>query len=147
MEVVVSVANKERDLRRIQQFADEAGVSSEGIYDSTTQFLIMTTTSGQVIATLGIETIDEYAFLRTLIADSKQCTSQKLFHLFDVAIGTARTQGKKSVYFFTPADPRMFQPLGFSEVSHEALPEKLFQSSHFSRTMKSDKANLLISQL
>lgn len=147
MEVIVSVANSEHDFNKIKTFAEEAGVSTEGIHGDEAQFLIMTTTKGEPIATLGIENIEEYALLRTLIADAKLCTSQKLYHLFDVAVGTARTQGQKAVFFFTPAKPDVFGPLGFKAATPAEIPDVLFKSNHFKRTLDSKKANLLISEI
>ncbi|WP_085522619.1 hypothetical protein [Tuberibacillus sp. Marseille-P3662] len=145
MNVVVEPAQN-KDYPHIKQFAEQVGVTVPEQADENTYYLLMKSKTA-IVGVVGIELCHEDALLRTLVVDSSTCKSDDLFYFLTVALGFARERQAKSVYFVTPADPSLFEPLGFSEQSLDELPTHFIGHKHFDKVKESEQNKLLMTPL
>ena len=144
MQVQIRCAAKE-DLPVLKQFLLNAGLGIDGLEEEIVDyFLIMEDEEGEVVGTLGMETLAENGLLRSLIVTSSQA-QQDLLILLQQAFQFARDKHITNLFLATNKQSAIpfFQLLGFQVVNRDCLSEELFASEHIQSILLVDNSFFL----
>ncbi|MGR6117826.1 hypothetical protein ACTHHL_15095 [Aeribacillus composti] len=116
------------DLKTIQQFADQAGVSTEGFDNS--HFIIMETGHGEIAGCLGMEVINQDGLLRSCVVSSNlnQGHIISLLKSADLLMEQFRL---KNIYFAVNKNSvaELLEIFGFKRIQADELPSHMLASN------------------
>jgi N-acetylglutamate synthase-like GNAT family acetyltransferase len=131
----IRIANNQ-DEDSLKDFLNKAGVSSNGIEQCLDYFVVMEDEKGTLLATVGIERVEQDGLLRSLVfsADLDQI---HLLKLFQSIITLARKRELKQLYLVTnnQSAVEFFRMLSFEKMPKDEIPENLLASNHFRNSM------------
>lgn len=129
------------DIERLLTFLKEARVGTEGIESAINYFLIMEDLEGNIKATLGIEPLNEYGLLRSLVM-APRMKEKDLLVMFQQIFRLARERNLSTLYLATNKIGSLdfFQLLGFKKEEIEDLPEEMIQSKHVQHILSVDNS-------
>jgi N-acetylglutamate synthase-like GNAT family acetyltransferase len=116
------------DIKRVKSFAAESGVSTKGIRASLDCFYMMEDEEGRLMTVAGIERLDGSGVLRALVIDSETCQMDDVIRFFTTIVTEAEKQHLEALFFMTPS-PDIFEPLGFTKMETEEIPEHLKEAA------------------
>ncbi|WP_339210649.1 hypothetical protein NSQ41_18590 [Aeribacillus sp. FSL K6-8210] len=116
------------DLKNIQQFANKAGVSTEGFDNS--HFIIMETDHGEIAGCLGMEVINQDGLLRSCVVSSNlnQGHIISLLKSADLLMEQFRL---KNIYFAVNKNSvaELLEIFGFKRIQADELPAHMLASN------------------
>lgn len=116
------------DVKRVKAFATGSGVSTKGIRGALDCFYMMEDEEGGLMTVAGIEPLDGNGLLRALVIDPERCHMNDVIRFFITIVSEAEKQNLKALFLMTPT-PEIFEPLGFTKVNKEEIPEALKDAS------------------
>ncbi|NRD77197.1 hypothetical protein HPT25_06760 [Bacillus sp. BRMEA1] len=141
---IIRKAMKE-DLSILEEFLIRANLGTSGISDEDAcSFLLLENESGVLEGTLGMETIAEYGFLRSLVVKPGQ-VEKEIIVLFEQMVKLAKSKGMRSLFLATNKIVTLpfFNMLGFEKVEREELPKEFYQSEHIRHVLNVDNSLFL----
>lgn len=92
------------------------------------------TDNGSVIGSIGLETYDEFGFLRSLVVKPEYRTRKIAGELVKKLEEHAQQAGLGAIYLLTETASAYFQQKGFTIIKRDEMPSVLQQSSEFTHT-------------
>ncbi|MBP2243361.1 amino-acid N-acetyltransferase [Cytobacillus eiseniae] len=145
MEAIIRRANIE-DIKRLEEFLEEAKLSKDGVESCVEYFLIMENQMGDIKATLGIEPLGEIGLLRSLaIRQGVDEIEKSLFMLIEQILILAKDKQLQALYLASNKknSSDFFRLMGFIEEEIENLPKVLCQSDHVKHILTVDNSFFL----
>jgi N-acetylglutamate synthase-like GNAT family acetyltransferase len=144
MQVLIRKANKE-DLRCLREFLARANLGTDGLTDETVgYFLLLEDEDGTLKGTLGMEVIEDFGLLRSLVVSPGQA-EKEIFVLFDHMVQLANERGVKSIYLATNKSTALtlFDLLGFQRIGRGDLPLPFYHLEHIRHVLNVDNSLFL----
>lgn len=138
----------EQDIEKVSAFLGQAEVSSEGVASIIDHFILLEDAEQKILATLGIERIEQDGLLRSLVI-SPGVDQTNLLTLFKSAISLAKHKELKRLFLATnkQASIQFFAMLGFEQVKMDELPGHIESSNHISQLLKKADPMFMVSQI
>lgn len=136
------------DIEQVRVFLGQAEVSAEGIESIIDHFILMEDHEQNILATLGIERIEEDGLLRSLVI-SPGVDQTNLLTLFKSAISLAKHKEISGLFLATnkQASIQFFAMLGFSQVEEDLLPNHIKNSNHIAQLLENADPMFMVSQI
>lgn len=136
------------DIEQVRVFLGQAEVSTEGIESIIDHFILMEDHEQNILATLGIERIEEDGLLRSLVI-SPGVDQTNLLTLFKSAISLAKHKEISGLFLATnkQASIQFFAMLGFSQVEEDLLPNHIKNSNHIAQLLEKADPMFMVSQI
>ncbi|AQS57202.1 MAG: hypothetical protein LOD88_02510 [Novibacillus thermophilus] len=132
MATIVRLAT-EKDVPRIERLLKKANVHASGVDKPGTTFLVVESQkrdTSQLIGTAGVELYGKKALLRSLVVDSGAGNARIGVEVMRVLLAFVQEQGVQELYLLTRMPSLFFEPLGFSKIDRDALPDDIKMSTH-----------------
>jgi N-acetylglutamate synthase-like GNAT family acetyltransferase len=128
---------EEKDLGKLIGFVEKAGVSSEGFESLIDYFVMMENAEHEVVACIGVEPVNEYGLLRSLVVSDK-LKQAHILTLFQSIQTLAEQKGIKHLFLVTnkEASVQFLSLLGFEEINQSAIPNQLLTLEHMKGTLE-----------
>lgn len=133
---------KQEDLGNLRAFLAQANLGTEGLTSNTVGcFLLLEDENGTLKGTLGIEVIEEFGLLRSLVVSPGQA-EKEIFILFDQMVQLAKDKGMKSLFLATNKSVALtlFDLLGFQRIGKGDLPSSFYHSEHIRHVLNVDNS-------
>jgi N-acetylglutamate synthase-like GNAT family acetyltransferase len=136
----IRIANN-RDVDSLKEFLNKAGLSSNGVEQCLDYFVVMEDEKGALLATLGIERVEQDGLLRSLVV-SENLDQFHVLKLFQCIMTLARKRELKKLFLVTNKQSAVefFRMLGFEKMQKDEIPENLLTSNHFRNSMNVEKS-------
>ncbi|MEH7222184.1 hypothetical protein V7112_00110 [Bacillus sp. JJ1566] len=143
----IRTANEE-DIKKVTAFLGQAEVSVDGIESIIDHFILLEDAEQNILATLGIERIEQDGLLRSLVI-SPGVDQTNLLTLFKSAISLAKHKELNRLFLATnkQASIQFFTMLGFGQVGVGELPDHIKGSSHISQLFEKTDPMFMVSQI
>ncbi|MDF0726623.1 hypothetical protein PY093_07835 [Cytobacillus sp. S13-E01] len=131
----IKIAN-ENDISRLKDFLGQANVNSDGVDPTVDNFILMEDLDQKLIATLGIERVNEDGLLRSLVISPK-LEQPQILALFKGILSLAKQKELRNLYLATnkQASVEFFTMLGFDQIGKDELPDHLKVSQHLQHVL------------
>lgn len=138
----------EQDIEKVTAFLGQAEVSADGIDLIIDHFILLEDTEQKILATLGIERIEQDGLLRSLVI-SPGVDQTNLLTLFKSAISLAKHKELNRLFLATnkQASIQFFEMLGFKQAETTELPEHIKDSNHISQLLEKTDPMFMVSQI
>ncbi|MCC3356247.1 GNAT family N-acetyltransferase [Bacillus sp. REN16] len=138
----------EQDIEKVTSFLGQAEVSAVGIESIIDHFILLEDDEQKILATLGIEKIEQDGLLRSLVI-SPDVDQTNLLTLFKSAISLAKHKELQRLYLATnkQASIQFFAMLGFGQVESRELPDHIKDSNHITQLLGKTDPMLMVSQI
>jgi len=145
MEIRVANVN---DVQAVKTFLSKSEVSSDGIETIIDNFLIVENADKEMVATLGIERIENEGLLRSLVV-TPEIDQTQILMLFKSAMSLAKHKELEHIYLATnkSATISLFSMLGFERVDKDELSPHLLTSSHMQQLVESEHTFIMKSKV
>jgi amino-acid N-acetyltransferase len=107
----------------------KAGLQSEGIKESIQNYLVVVSSDGETIGTVGLELIGKDGLLRSFVLKQKYSTESLLLKLIDKILVYSKEKGVETLYLLTKAG-HVFEALSFKKVTEENTPKHIQNAEH-----------------
>lgn len=144
MQAIIRRASKQ-DLARVKEFLMRAKLGMDGLTEETVDyFLLLEDEDGTIKGSLGMEVVEEYGLLRSLVVSPGQAQKDILM-LFNQMLQLAKEKGLNSLFLATNKSVALpfFELLGFQQLEQEELPEALTHSEHIRHVLNVDNSLFL----
>ena len=138
----------EQDIEKVTSFLGQAEVSADGIESIIDHFILLEDDEQKILATLGIERIEQDGLLRSLVI-SPEVDQTNLLTLFKSAISLAKHKELQRLYLATSKQTsiQFFAMLGFGQVESRELPDHIKDSNHITQLLGKTDPMLMVSQI
>ena len=119
------------DLPRVLEIMDKSGLTQAGVEAHIANFLVAES-DGRVVATAGLELVDDRALLRSVAVDPDVRGTGLGVEIVRQAMRLASASGAKSVYLLTTTAAGFFPRFGFGPALRSEI-EALFPDSEETR--------------
>jgi N-acetylglutamate synthase-like GNAT family acetyltransferase len=138
----------EQDIERVTSFLGQAEVSADGIESIIDHFILLEDAEQNILATLGIERIEQDGLLRSLVITAK-VDQTNLLTLFKSAISLAKHKELRQLFLATnkQASISFFNMLGFSKIEEQELPEHIKTSNHITQILETNDPMFMVSKI
>lgn len=136
---------EEKDLNRLTDFVEKAGISSEGLGNLIDYFVIMEDGNNEVVACIGVEPLDENGLLRSLVVSDK-LKQAHIVTLFQSIQTLAEKRGITSLFLVTnkEASVQFLSLMGFSQIEPDVIPNELLGLEHMSGSLEDPNAKIMV---
>ncbi|MEH7238877.1 GNAT family N-acetyltransferase [Bacillus sp. JJ1562] len=137
-----------QDIEKVTAFLGQAEVSADGIESIIDHFILLEDAEQKILATLGIERIEQDGLLRSLVI-SQGVDQTNLLTLFKSAISLAKHKELKCLFLATnkQASIQFFAMLGFEQIEEDGLPENIKESNHITKLLERTDPMFMVSQI
>ncbi|WP_449538077.1 GNAT family N-acetyltransferase [Ferdinandcohnia sp. Marseille-Q9671] len=138
----------EMDIERVTSFLGQAEVSADGIESIIDHFILLEDAEQNILATLGIERIEQDGLLRSLVITAK-VDQTNLLTLFKSAISLAKHKELRQLFLATnkQASISFFNMLGFSKIEEQELPGHIKTSNHITQILETTDPMFMVSKI
>ncbi|MEH7383883.1 hypothetical protein V7147_00520 [Bacillus sp. JJ1521] len=138
----------EQDIEKVTAFLGQAEVSTDGIDSIIDHFILLEDAEQKILATLGIERIEQDGLLRSLVI-SPGVDQTNLLTLFKSAISLAKHKELHHLFLATnkQASIQFFEMLGFKQADMTELPDYIKESNHISQLLEKTDPMFMVSQI
>ncbi|PWK16288.1 GNAT family N-acetyltransferase [Tumebacillus permanentifrigoris] len=143
MSLVIRQATLE-DFASIHKYLTSAGVSTGGLGDHLTNYLVVENPNeNKIVGTVGLEIYREderlYGLMRSLVLENSTVQAQVGMELLSRFFAYAETKSLTALYLFTKSTGiDLFIHMGFSTVQADALPTCILQSPPYLANAQQD---------
>ncbi|MDQ0232150.1 GNAT family N-acetyltransferase [Metabacillus malikii] len=136
---------EEKDLARLLDFVERAGLSSSGIELMVDYFVMMENGEREVVACIGVEPAEDVGLLRSLVV-SDTLQQAHILTLFQSIQTLAEQKGLKQLFLVTnkEASVQFLQLMGFTETNPEQIPKHLLTNEHIQSSMKEENTKIMV---
>ncbi|TCS95576.1 GNAT family N-acetyltransferase [Hazenella coriacea] len=133
--LVIRKANRE-DLKGIQQLLVESGLYHHDLSEHLQHFLVVESSEGcEILGVAGMEVYHPYGLLRSFVLKREIWKPQIGLQLIQMLLMQAEKLKCDSIFLITNTLAPLFEPLGFSMIQKEELPESIRTSAHLNSSM------------
>lgn len=132
---------EKRDVKKVEQFLSSGKVSFEGVETNINYFLLVEDLEGNLLATLGIEPVNNVGILRSMVVKMEIKEEDLLIifqHMYKLAVSK-----KLSALYLTTNNAKsipLFQVMGFEKIERSQLPSEFEISSYGSQLLTYSQA-------
>lgn len=144
MQALIRRATKE-DFGQVSDFLSRAGLGLGGLTEETIEyFLLLEDDKGTLKGSLGMEILEDYGLLRSLVVSPGQA-EKDIMMLFNQMLQLAKEKGVNGLYLATNKSITLpfFELLGFKRCGQEELPVSVSQSEHIRHILNVDNSIFL----
>jgi N-acetylglutamate synthase-like GNAT family acetyltransferase len=136
---------EEKDLAKLTGFVEKAGLSSDGFESLIDYFVMMENGEHEVVACIGVEPMNEYGLLRSLVVSDK-LKQAHILTLFQSIQTLAEQKGIKQLYLVTnkEASVQFLSLLGFEEIEKASIPSQLLSLDHLKGSIEEGNAKIMV---
>ena len=136
---------EEKDLGKLISFVDKVGVSSEGFESLIDCFVMMENGDHEVVACIGVEPMNEYVLLRSLVVSDK-LKQAHIVTLFQSIQTLAEQKGIKHLFLVTnkEASVQFLSLMGFEEIEKSSIPNQLLKLEHLKGTLEQTNVMIMV---
>lgn len=123
------------DIEKVEQFLLEVKISTDGLEENIEYFVLIEDMEGSLVATLGIEAINQVGILRSMVIKSG-IKEEELLTIFQHVYKLAVDKKLSTLYLSTNKEQSipLFQMIGFHKVEKAHLPKE-FEDSVFGKQL------------
>jgi N-acetylglutamate synthase-like GNAT family acetyltransferase len=136
---------EEKDLAKLTGFVEKAGLSSDGFESLIDYFVMMENGEHEVVACIGVEPMNEYGLLRSLVVSDK-LKQAHILTLFQSIQTLAEQKGIKQLFLVTnkEASVQFLSLLGFEEIEKASIPNQLLSLDHLKGSIEEGNAKIMV---
>jgi amino-acid N-acetyltransferase len=132
---------EEKDVFQIKRLLKDAGVNDKGVEDFIEHFFVVEEVDNedadvsQMVGAVDMEVYEEYGLLRSFVLQRASWNPKVGLQLIEILLSYAQKCKLSEVYMLAGESNAFFEQIGFQEISKEALPEAIKNSSHLKRSI------------
>jgi N-acetylglutamate synthase-like GNAT family acetyltransferase len=136
---------EDKDIHRLTEFVEKAGVSSEGFERLIDYFVMMENSEHEVVACIGVEPMNEHGLLRSLVVSDK-LKQAHILTLFQSVQTLADQKGIENLFLVTnkEASVQFLSLMGFNEIEQTAIPNQLLTLGHMKGSLEDENAKIMV---
>ncbi|PGT89654.1 hypothetical protein [Bacillus sp. AFS040349] len=136
---------EEKDLGRLTDFIEKAGLSSEGLDTIIDYFVMLEDGNHEVVACIGVEPLNTHGLLRSLVVSDK-LKQAHIVTLFQSIQTLAEKKGISNLYLVTnkEASVNFLALMGFSQIEPNVIPDEMLTLDHMSGSLEDPNAKIMV---
>ncbi|QQZ09223.1 GNAT family N-acetyltransferase [Heyndrickxia vini] len=136
-----------KDVEKVKSFLTKVGISTEGVERIIEYFVVIEDIDGGLIATLGIEPLDNIGILRSMVIHPS-IKEEDLFTIFQHVYNLASNKKLSTLYLTTNKEKSLplFRMAGFERIEKTHLPKE-FEHSLYGKHLLSHQQAIFMEKV